>query len=473
MLHGIWAIALTTLRHCVRSRVVLLGVVAYIAAMGLCLLFAPRPVTATVEVSTGGEGGAFDAERAALSPEGERIRFIQSTSVGVAFFFGIAITALVAATWLPSQVRGGELGPVLSKPVGRIRAVLGTLLGFWLLLVLLYAAYAVCGAGTLRLAAILSQDRRESARQLQTIHMVAASDFGGKHSEAGADGGKARLTSQGQSAFWRFDAVRFTGGERGGDLIHCQFIGEIQKSDNPFVNHPDLLVTLREPEGGRVLQQARINNVKSGRMAEFTLKRSTLPQGGFEITVSPAVPGYQVVCYPRGLGVITGTGGFEWNYLKTFGLSLIGLTVFLALTVAGSTLLTPNVSIFFATGAGMAGACMSFLREYVETRYTATSLTAPLVPGEGVHPFLGGLRTGAGAFGESAFATVLQAASDIIGTVTFGAVPDWSRFDSVNLLLNRVAVPARTFGPSLLYAGIYCAVCVVLGSVIFGRRELK
>ncbi|RKY27593.1 MAG: hypothetical protein DRP79_03115, partial [Planctomycetota bacterium] len=304
-------------------------------------------------------------------------------------------------------------------------------------------------------------------------HMAAASHFG-KAGSAGPYGPpKVALTSQSDGAAWRFDPLEFTGGARVCDTFHCQFIAEIQKTDNPFVNHADLLVSLREPDTGKSLQAIRINNAKSGQVAEFALPRSALPAGAFEIVVSPAAGGYQVVCYPRGLGIVRGTSGFEWNYVKAFGLSLIGLTVFLALTILGSTLLTPNVSIFFATGVGVAGACMNFLREYLETRRAPSALSMPIGPMEGIHPFLTNLRSGVGALGESAEAVVLQTASELVETVTFGLVPDWSRFDGVDAVLNRVSVPPGAFGSSLIYAGIYCLACVILAAVIFSRRELK
>ena len=89
-MNGILAIAITTFRHCVRSRVVLLGIAAYIASMALCVTLAPRP-QAPVDAAEADEvpgSSTFDAERTALTPDSERIRFIQSTSLGVAFFFG-------------------------------------------------------------------------------------------------------------------------------------------------------------------------------------------------------------------------------------------------------------------------------------------------------------------------------------------------------------------------------------------------
>jgi len=463
-MRGTFGITMNTFRYCARSRVVLLGIAAYVVAMLLALALTPKPAATGGELTETTSGKAFDAERAAISSEGDRIRSIQSTSVSVAIFLGFAITALVAATWLPAQIRGGELTYVLSKPIGRVRALFGTLLGFWLLSAALFGVYALCGIGALRLAAATSGDRGESLRQLETIGANEADDFGLSGGAAAEE--FVALSSTSQRAVWRYKGLAFGGRALEGGAVHCVFQGEIAKADNEFVTHTDLMVYLLDA-GGAVVDEMRIANAKSGQVIEFTLPARYAAGGDFAIGVSPAVKGYKVFCYRRGLGVITSVTGFEWNYVKTFALAFIGLAVFAAVVVAGSTFLSQNVSIFFAMGVGIIGACMSFLREYSRVNPEFVERF------EGRHIFLTHLRTGHDAFGESVTMTVTQTAGEILQTVVFGIVPDWGRFNGVDFALDRVNVPGPVFGDALLYAAIYCAACVVVGAFAFGRRELK
>jgi hypothetical protein len=470
-MRGILGITITTFRHGVRSRVLLFGILAYVIAMALAVAITPRPVVTGMESSQSADGTTFDAERAALSPEGYRMRSIQATSVNLAIFFGFAITALVAATWLPAQIRGGELTFVLSKPIGRVTAIFGTLLGFGLLFLILFAIYALCGTGALRLAAATSGDSAESARQLETIRANAAANFGAKGGTAA--GNHVELTSTAQKAVWEFKGLAFSGRALEGGMAHCRFVGEIVKADNEFVNHTDLLVSVVDPATGNAIAKERINNVKSGQTVEFTFSAEQLPKSDFEIAVSPAVDGYRVFCYRRGLGVITGISGFEWNYIKTFGLAFMGLAVFIALAVAGSTFLSANVSILFSVGMGSAGACMGFFKEYLQTIYGEVFGSTTLVGIEGRHVFFTHVPGGADALGQSISAIVTQTAVQIFNRIIFGLVPDWSKFNGVDYVLDKASIPASVFGRMLLYAGIYCAACIVVAAFAFGRRELK
>jgi len=469
-MHGIIGIAIITFRHCVRSRVVLLGVAAYVAVMALALPLTPKPQTAETEF-TSQSGAAFDAERASFSPEGYRIRSIQGTSINAAIFLGFAITALVAATWLPAQIRGGELTFVLSKPIGRVTAVIGLLIGFWLVFLMLLAIYAVCGIGALRLAAWTSAEPREAARQLETVSTGAASGF--QSSEGKSETGYATLASEAHRATWQFTGPRFSGRAPEGGEIHCRFVAEIAKADNEFVTHTDLLVSLVNPQTGGTLEQLRINNAKSGQVVEFAIPAQNIPTGDFSITVSPAINGYKVICHRNWLRVVTSISGFEWSYVKAFALAFIGLTIFVSLTVAGSTFLSANVSIFFSIGAGVMGACIGFFREYLQTIY-ATALGATALAGpEGRHVLFTHLRTGAEALGESVAVTITQTASQVFNNVIFNALPDWQRFNGADFIAGRRDIPAAEFGHSLIYAGIFCAVCIVVAAFAFGRRELK
>ena len=470
-MQGILGITIITFRHCVRSRVVLLGVAAYVLAMALALALTPRPQTAEAGFAASGAGAAFDAERASFSPEGYRIRSIQAISINAAIFLGFAITALVAATWLPAQIRGGELTFVLSKPIGRVSAVIGSLLGFWLVFLVLLAIYALCGIGALRLASATSEDPRDASRQLETVRTGGA--FGFQSGEGKPEPGYAILTSTAHRAIWQFRSPQFGGRALEGGKLHCRFVAEIAKADNEFVTHTDLLVFLTDPRTGNAVEQLRIINAKSGQIVEFAIPAQKMPKGDFSIAVSPAVNGYKVICHKNWLRVVTSIQGFEWSYVKAFALALLGLTVFVSLTVGGSTFLSANVSIFFSTGAGALGACVGFFREYLQTLYATALGETTLVGPDGRHVLLTHLRAGAEALGESVSITITQTASQVFNNVIFSALPDWQRFNGADFIVGRKDLPTAEFGHSLIYAGIYCAVCVLVAAFAFGRRELK
>lgn len=472
-MYKIPAIVLATFRHCVRSRAVLLGIAAYAVAMALAFALTPAPV------SLGGPGiqptsdsRTFDAERALFAPAMDRIRSIQSTSVNVALFLGFAVAALVAATWLPAQIRGGELTCILSKPVWRATAVVGTFLGFLLVFAALFALYALLGIGTLRLAAATDADPAQASRQLETVRLETAADFGTAATKTENAPRFVVLSSAAEQAVWRFRGISFSRSALAGGAMTCRCVAEIARSDNPFVTHADLIARLLEPDG-KMLEEVRIKNAQSGQTIEFTIPAEKISGGDFDIAISPAENGHKIACYPRGLVVLIGVSPFEWNYLKTFGLAFVGLTVFLSVAIAGSTFLSANVSIFFSTGVALAGGCIGFLREYMGALTTALQLSPAFTGVEGRHVYLTHLRGGWDAVGESVAAMFSQSMSHALDTITFGLVPDWGRFSGIDSLMQRMELTLSSEGNSLLYAAVYCVACLTAAAVIFGRRELK
>ena len=479
----VWALAILTLKAALRSNVVVFAIAAYAVILLATALLAPAPEKEFGEEAT---AGAFDAERSVVTAEAQRIRFVQSTSLGAAFFLAVIIVAIIGGVWLPRQIKEKYLTTVMSKPAGAWRVVAGSWLGFGLLTAVLFVAFAAMSIVCCRAMAALSDNPEEAAEQLKTLRTAYATKLGRVNIDAVKDGSlppesvqwlvsedRTVLSSTKQAALWLF------GKDADEDEARCRAVFEIQKQTNPFAITTDLEIRLWYSDTGALGPPLEAKRVSGEKLVEFSVEKApggdaarpgenSAPATG--VLITPLEAGYDVVCYQKGLLRITDTAPFEADYVKTFAMSGLAVLVFIAITVGASTFLSPNVSMFFSASIGVMGGIVSFIREFLGEKGfgAAKALGAEAPTSALLDPAAGGWEAWARTIGHS----LLVTAGDGMELLFRYVLPDWTKFDAGRDILSRLHVSLGEYWTAFLYCGIYCVFCVLAGGAILHRREV-
>ena len=479
-MNRVWALAKITLKAALRSNVLAFATAAYVIILIAVVLLSPDPGR-----KPGYEtAGAVDVERSAVPPAAQRIRFIQSASLGAAFFLAVAVVAVVGGMWLPRQIRGKSLTTVLSKPVGAWQVVLGTWLGFGILSAMMFTVFTVVGIACCRTMAALSPEPVEAAVQLRTLHTEQPRKIGRVVLDEENPGslradiiewktqnnrrGRAAVSlgSPQEACLWTFECGPDDG------QVRCRAVFEIQKRTNPCIDYTDIEIRIWDAKSEKLGPPHVLKMVGGGRPVEFSAAR---PEGGAEIgvLVRPARVGFDIVCRRKEMFQITGTAPFEVDYFKAFGITGLAVLVFTAITTAASTFLSPNVSVFFAASTGVMGGTVSFFRDFFGARGEsglgiAKALGAQAPPDAFLNPAAGGWDVWARAVGH----TLLKTLGDGLELIFRYVLPDWTRFDATQEILSRLNVTLGSYRLSFLCAGVYCVLCIIAGGAILHRREI-
>jgi len=115
---------------------------------------------------------------------------------------------------------------------------------------------------------------------------------------------------------------------------------------------------------------------------------------------------------------------------------------------------------------------LSFLKEFMGTGKSGFGAADIFGAGASdklwLNPPVSDFSAWAGTIGR----TLLRSLGEGVDIFFQYVLPDWSKFDASNFVLSRLFVDMSEYWTSLIYAGVYCAVCLVIGGVILHRREV-
>ncbi len=374
----------------------------------------------------------------------------------VVFFQVVVLLCIVgviflSATSLPHEIEDRTIYGILSKPVSRLKIVVGKITGFALVSALLLIIL-----GLLNIVAI----QRIASRLPEGYRGIlkARNEFTA-----------SRFSIQGKSHHVRGGIVWIEGGRTG--IALWSFSGLYKKLENKssLEIEFDLKVDSSRKDIEAIPLVVGIEDAGAGQCkTSILLAKIDEP---LTIKIDPAIVGksgaVNVTVFPIHctdyIGVTQGDAklfgvqkGFVYNYAKAIGITFLKFLLIISIAVMGSTYLSAPVSIVSALVVFLCGHVLDFVKDFslVIQRYD-------------VH--------------EHALPAVLKKPNILLVYIDYFIkkplewfsviLPDFKRFDSLKFLLKGINIPLETVGVSLGYTAIYAGICLFLASIIFKKRE--
>ena len=374
----------------------------------------------------------------------------------VVFFQVVVLLCIVgviflSATSLPYEIEDRTIYGVLSKPVSRLKIVVGKISGFALVSALLLIILGLVNIVAIyRVASKLPEGYRGI---LKARNEVTASQF----------------SIQGKSHHVRQGIVWIEGGRTG--IALWSFSDLYKKLDNKssFEVEFHLKIDSSRKDIDAIPLVVRIEDANVDRWETSVL--SAKIDEPLTVKIDPAIVGksgaVNVTVFPIHstdyIGVTQGDAklfavqkGFVYNYAKAIGITFLKFLLIISIAVMGSTYLSAPVSIVSALVVFLCGHVLDFVKDFslVIQRYDVHEHTLPAVLKK---PNILLVYT------DYLIKKPLEWFSVIL--------PDFKRFDSLKFLLKGIDIPLETVGVSVGYTALYAGICLCIASIIFKKRE--
>ena len=380
-----------------------------------------------------------------------RVKMMLVVFFQVVVLLCIAGVIILSATSLPHEIEDRTIYGILSKPVSRLKIVVGKITGFALVSALLLIILGLVNIVAIqRIASRLPEGYRGILK--------ARNEFTA-----------SRFSIQGKSHHVRQGIVWIEGGRSG--IALWSFSELYKKLDSKFSFEVEFNLKI---DSSRKDIDAIPLVVGTDDAGEGQCKTSVLSAKIDEpltVKIDPAIVGksgaVNVTVFPIHstdyIGVTQGDvklfavqKGFVYNYAKAIVITFLKFLLIISIAVMGSTYLSAPVSIVSALVIFLCGHILDFVKDFslVIQRYD-------------VH--------------EHTLLAVLKKPNILLVYIDYlikkplewfsVILPDFKRFDSLKFLLKGINIPLETVGVSLGYTALYAGICVFISSIIFKKRE--
>ena len=358
---------------------------------------------------------------------------------------------LLSATSLPHEIDDRTIYGILSKPISRLKVVVGKVIGFSLLSALLLVILSLLNIAAIQ--RIASKLPEEYKGILKARKEFKASQFHihGKshHTREGIvwiEGGRTGIAS------WNFSNICKK--SEGKSAFEVEFNLKTESSRG-FIDTIPLVVGIEEPIGGRCKTEVLSARIDKPLIVKID-PESVQESGTINITVFPIHKTDYIGVTQEGVKVFSIQKGFVSNYAKAIVITFLKFLLIVTIAVMGSTYLSAPVSIVSALVIFLCGHILGFIKDFTL-----------LIHHHDVH--------------EHALPAVLKKPNILLVYLDYFmkkplewfsfVLPDFKRFDTLKFLLKGINIPLETVGVALGYTVIYAGICLFISAVIFKKRE--
>lgn len=380
-----------------------------------------------------------------------RIKMMLVVFFQVVVLLCIVGVIILSATSLPHEIEDRTIYGVLSKPVSRLKIVVGKISGFALVSALLLIILGLVNVVAIqRIASRLPEGYRGILK-------------------AGNEFTASQFSIQGKSHHVRQGIVWIEGGRAG--IALWSFSDLYKKLDNKssFEVEFHLKIDSSRKDIDAIPLVVRIEDANVDRWETSVL--SAKIDEPLTVKIDPAIVGksgaVNVTVFPIHstdyIGVTQGDAklfavqkGFVYNYAKAIGITFLKFLLIISIAVMGSTYLSAPVSIVSALVVFLCGHVLDFVKDFslVIQRYDVHEHTLPAVLKKPNILLV---------YIDYLIKKPLEWFSVIL--------PDFKRFDSLKFLLKGIDIPLETVGVSVGYTALYAGICLCIASIIFKKRE--
>ena len=376
--------------------------------------------------------------------------------------FGLLTIVFLAATSIPDDVQHRTIYSLLTKPLPRWKILVGRTLGF-----VFVAAGLVLVMGFFSWAFIRYTTRRYLNRAQQREVLAGRRFLHAQSVQVLAGGAVQEVlpTSEGRRwvhgplsmvARYTFFNVR----ERAlwGDAIYgeCQFL-----SNSQGVGVLPGVLTVTSPTSGESKDVSVL--LFDGKITKFTFPPDLVgTHDTVLVEVKRTAEQDALGVRKEDLRLRLRPVSFEVNLTKALAPLLLGLTVAAALAVMGSTVLSPMVSVCFAFFVCFLGNIVAGMQSI------AATLNQPGTALLDIYPNFTQLAPES----TPVWVVMVNQAIRYLLTGLSVVVPDFRNFYAYPFLKQGHNVPTEFLGQALLYFALYGGGGLLLGCLLFRRREM-
>lgn len=359
---------------------------------------------------------------------------------------------LLSATSLPREIEDKTIFGILSKPISRLKIVIGKIIGFAFLSALLLIILSLLNVVLIqRVASGLPEGYKNI---LKARNEFKASQF---HIQ-----GKSHHTSEGiiwikggrsGIALWSFSELC----KRSLDtksLYEVEFDLKVE-SDRRFFNTIPLVAVIENTFLGRC--KTEVLSLRIDEPLTLKIDPEIVQNGGaVNITVFPLQVTDYIGVTQNNVKIFSVQKGFVSNFAKAVVITFLKFLLIIIIAVMGSTYLSAPVSLASALVVFLCGHILDYIKDFslLVQRYDVHAHALPAVIKK-PNVFL--------IYMDYIVKKPLEWFSVIL--------PDFKKFDSLKFLLKGINIPLETVGVVLGYTTIYAGICIFISSIIFKKRD--
>ncbi|MDR4507253.1 MAG: ABC transporter permease [Candidatus Brocadiaceae bacterium] len=360
---------------------------------------------------------------------------------------------LLAATSIPREIESKTLYGILSKPISKLKFVLGRITGFSIVSALILAVLALFHLAAIEWSASgLPEEYKGIVKAREMFHASQFSIQGKPHHVHGEtiwiEGGKKGFAS------WNFSELYAHDENKNSFEIECNI--KIESDREHFDDIPLIAKTENTLSGEFVTE---VLSAKIDTPLTFKLNPAIIQKAGVvHIALSPESNSDFIGVTRENVKVFSVQQGFLLNYAKAIFITFLKFLLIVVVAVLGSSYLSTSVSVLYALVIFLCGHMVDFLRDFTL-----------LIHGHDIHAH--GLETAMKK--PNTFLLFLDSIlKKPLEWVSF-LLPDFKKFDSLKFLLKGVSIPDDSIGASVGYTALYACVCIVIATIILKNREFS
>lgn len=377
-----------------------------------------------------------------------RVKIIFVVFFQVVMLLCVVGVILLSATSLPYEIEDRTIYGILSKPVSRLKIVVGKIGGFALLSGVLLTIFGLFNMIAVWWAASSLPEGQKSILKARNEFKATQFSIQGKlhHVHGGIawiEGGRSGIAS------WNFSNLKKE--HDNGVPLEVELNVKVE-SNRGNVDHVPLVIGIEDLSWDK-----KKTEILSGRVDEpliIKIDPGIVKSGTIRVTVFPILGMDCIGVTQEGVKVFSIQKGFIFNYGKAIVISFLKFLLIIVIAVMGSTYLSAPVSIVSALVIFSCGHILDFIKDF-----------SLLIQGNG-HEHLPSVMKNPSVF----LVYTNYLIKKPLEWLSF-FLPDFKRFDSSKFLLNGINIPLENIGVIFGYTALYAGACILISSVVFKRRE--
>jgi ABC-type transport system involved in multi-copper enzyme maturation permease subunit len=378
-----------------------------------------------------------------------RVKIIFVIFFQVVMLLCIVGVILLSATSLPYEIEDRTIYGILSKPISRLKIVIGKIGGFALLSGVLLTIFGLLNMIAVWWAASSLPEGQKSILKARNEFKASQFSIEGKlhHVHGGIawiEGGRSGIAS------WNFSNLKKEYNNKTPLEVELNVKVESIRGN---VNHIPLVIGIEDLSGDK-----KKTEILSGRADEPLIIRidpEITKDGAIHVTVFPILEMDCIGVTQEGVKVFSIQEGFVFNYGKALIISFLKFLLIIVIAVMGSTYLSAPVSIVSALVIFSCGHILDFIKDF----------SLLIQHGDG-HEHLPSVMKNPSVF----LVYTNYLIKKPLEWLSF-FLPDFKRFDSLKFLLKGINIPLEDIGAIFGYTALYAGACILISSVVFKRRE--
>ncbi len=356
---------------------------------------------------------------------------------------------LLSATSLPYEIEDRTIYGILSKPVSRLKIIVGKIGGFALLSGVLIIIFSLLNMVAVWWTALRLPEGQRSILKARNEYKAKQFSVQGKlhHARGGiawVEGGRSGIAS------WSFSDLEKELDSKTPLEIELNIKIESSRKN---VNYVPLVIGIEDTSGNR--QKAEILSGQADEPLTIKIDPAIIKNGTINVTAFPILGSDYIGVTQESARIFSIQKGFVFNYVKAIIIIFLKFLLAIVIAVMGSTYLSALVSIVSAMAIFFCGHILDFIKDF----------SLLIQQGHG-HEHLPSVIKKPGVFliyTDYLIKKPLEWLSVIL--------PDFKKFDSLKFLLNGIDIPLKDIGAIFVYTAIYTGACIFMSSIVFKRRE--